>query len=146
MGFCYCSAIYAEDPRRGYRRSSCRSHDPERDGTTGTACIICRFSEVFAFHQVVKWALAPAHPVTFLFDCAGADKFAAGLAIPSSDTRIIATARRVLVHYAESHGVHIKFTHVHSHQGHGLGDNMAKAGAEFLTGNRYGRVGLGGCT
>ena len=39
------------------------------------------------------------------------------------------------VHYAESHGVHIKFTHVHSHQGHGLNelaDNMAKAGADFL--------------
>ena len=57
------------------------------------------------------------------------------VATPSADTRTIATATRALVHYAESHGVHIKFTHVHSHQGHGLNelaDNMAKAGADFL--------------
>ena len=39
------------------------------------------------------------------------------------------------MHYAESHGVRIEFTHVHSHQGHALNelaDNMAKAGASFF--------------
>ena len=82
-------------------------------------------SEAFALHQAVKWALAQAHgrkcaPVTMFYDCAGAGQPAPGLATPSSDTRTISTATRALVHYAESHGVHIRFTQVHSHQGHGL--------------------------
>ena len=53
----------------------------------------------------------------------------------SAETRTIAMATRALNHDAEAHGVTIKFTHVHSHQGHGLNelaDNVAKAGADFL--------------
>ena len=48
---------------------------------------------------------------------------------------MIERAPRALAHYAEGHGVTIKFAHVHSHQGHGmneLADNVAKAGADLL--------------
>ena len=72
-------------------------------------------AEVFAFHQAVKWALTPAHPVTIFYDCEGAGILAAGLATLSSETQTIAHATRALVHFAESHGVSIKFAHVHSH-------------------------------
>ena len=77
----------------------------------------------------------PGAPSNYFLDCAGASYPAAGLANPSAETKAIATATRALVHYAESHGVNIKFTHVHSHQGHGLNefaDNVANAGAGFL--------------
>ena len=135
MGLCYCSAIYAKDSRRGYCRSSCRSRDPERDGTTGVACTICRNLGSFRIPPSREVGIGSGAPSRIFFDCAGAGQFAGGLATPSSDTTTIATATRDFVHYAESHGVHIKFTHVHSHQGHGLNelaDNMAKAGADFL--------------
>ena len=94
-------------------------------------------AEAFALHQAVKWALAQTiflHPVTIVYDCAGAGDPASGKATASADTKIIARATRALVHYAESHGVRIEFTHFHSHQGHALNelaDNMAKAGASF---------------
>ena len=86
--------------------------------------------EASAVHQAVKWALRQTHPVTRFFDCDGAGFPAAGLAIPSAETRAIASATRALVHFAESHGVNITFTHVHSHKGHGLNelaDTVAKA-------------------
>ena len=95
-------------------------------------------AEAFALHQAVKWALAQTrgvwHPVTIYYDCAGAGDPASGKATASEDIKQIARATRALVHYAESHGVRIEFTHVHSHQGHALNelaDNMAKAGAFF---------------
>ena len=69
------------------------------------------------------------------FDCAGACFPAAGLASLSEETRTIALATRALVHCAEAHAVTMNFTHVHSHQGHGLNelaDNVAKAGADCL--------------
>ena len=95
-------------------------------------------AEVFALHQAIKWALAHTgeslHPVTIFYDCAGAGDPAAGNATASAETKKIARATRALVHYAESHGVRIEFTHVHSHQGHALNefaDNIAKAGAIF---------------
>ena len=95
-------------------------------------------AEAYALHQAVKWALAQTegswYPVTIYYDCAGAGDPAAGRATPSADTKTIARATRALVHYAESHGIHIEFEHVHSHQGHALNelaDNMAKAGASF---------------
>ena len=93
-------------------------------------------AEAFALHQAIKWALAQTgeswHPVTLFYDCAGAGDPAAGKATASAGTKKIARATRALVHYAESHGIRIEFTHVHSHQGHALNelaDNMAKAGA-----------------
>ena len=95
-------------------------------------------AEAFALHQAVKWALAQTsevwYPVTIFYDCAGASDPASGKATASVDTKQIARATRALVHYAESHGVRIEFTHVHSHQGHALNepaDNVAKAGASF---------------
>ena len=79
-------------------------------------------AEAFALHQAIKWAFAQTgeswHPVTIYYDCAGAGDPAAGKATASAETKKIARATRALVHYAESHGVHIKFTHVHSHRGH----------------------------
>ena len=94
--------------------------------------------KLLLLHSAIKWALAQTgeawHPVTIYYDCAGAGDPAAGKATASAETKKIARATRALVHYAESHGVHIKFTHVHSLQGHAfneLADNMAKAGAIF---------------
>ena len=95
-------------------------------------------SEAFAFHQAVKWTLTQTHSVTIYFDCVGAGFAAAELASPSAETRTIALATRALVHYAEAHGFTIHFTHVHSHQGHGLNelvDNVAKAGADCVHGS-----------
>ena len=92
-------------------------------------------SEAFTVHQAVKWALTQIHPVTAYFDCDGAGFPAAGLASPSVEASTIALATRALVFYAEAHGVNIKFTHVHSHRGHGLNelvDSVAKACADCL--------------
>ena len=83
----------------------------------------------------MKLAITQTHPVTIFFGCTGAGFPTAELATLSVETRTIGLATRALAHFAESHGVNLTFTHVHSHKGHGLtelADNVAKVGADCM--------------